>query len=238
MLATPLLDPLWTALRVGLILTATIYLATQVRRPSKWLGRPFVWLMNATHSRLTDWGLEHAEIGKNFTILDVGCGGGRTIQKLVAVACEGRVYGVDYAEGSVAMSRRKNAESIQAGHVKIKQASVSQLPFADNKFDLVTAVETQYYWPDLPSDMQEILRVLKPGGTLLIVAETYKNGAGNSVYGPVMKLLGSRSLGVEDQRQLFCEAGYQDVQIFEERGKGWICARGQKALPEISKSSN
>jgi len=46
---------------------------------------------------------------------------------------------------------------------------VSQLPFPDDKFDLVTAVETHYYWPDLVADLQEIRRVLKPGGEIVLV---------------------------------------------------------------------
>jgi SAM-dependent methyltransferase len=228
------LDALWTMLRLALLFAFTIYLLMQVRRPSKWLGRPFVWLMNRSHSKLTDWGLEHTKIDPNFTILDVGCGGGRTIQKLAAQASNGRIYGVDYAEGSVAMSRKKNADSIKEGRVKIKQASVSQLPFEDNKFDLATAIETQYYWPDLPKDMQEILRVLKPGGALLIVAEVYKTNSGNNVLGPVMKLLGSSSLSADDQRALFSQAGFHDVQIFEHKN-GWICASGKK--PEASAPS-
>jgi ubiquinone/menaquinone biosynthesis C-methylase UbiE len=223
-----ILDSLWAVVRVAFVLAAALYLMRQVRKPSKWLGRPFAWIMNKSHSPLTDWGLQHASVAKSFSILDVGCGGGRTIHKLAALAPEGKVYGVDYAEGSVAASRSTNAESISAGRVKIKQASVSQLPFADNKFDLVTAVETQYYWPDLPNDMQEILRVLKPGGILMIVAESYKNGANHKFLAPIMKLLGSTSLGVEDQRELFSKAGYTEVQIFEEHKKGWICACGKK----------
>jgi ubiquinone/menaquinone biosynthesis C-methylase UbiE len=101
--------------------------------------------MNMSHSSLTDWGLKHVLIEKHFTILDVGCGGGRTIQKLAAITTEGKLYGIDHADGSVAASRRKNAQLIQAGRVEIHQASVSRLPFPTNKFDLVTAVETQYY---------------------------------------------------------------------------------------------
>lgn len=221
------LDTLWTMLRLAILFAFAIYLLMQVRRPSKWLGRPFVWLMNSSHSKLTDWGLEHTKIDQNFTILDVGCGGGRTIHKLAAQASNGKIYGIDYAEGSVAMSRMKNADSIRAGRVKIKQASVSQLPFADNKFDLATAIETQYYWPDLPNDMQEIFRVLKPGGTLLIIAEVYRTSSHNSVLGPVMKLLGSSSLSPDDQRALFSQAGFRDVQIFEHKN-GWICASGKK----------
>jgi ubiquinone/menaquinone biosynthesis C-methylase UbiE len=80
------------------------------------------------------------------------------------------VYAVDYAEGSIAVSRAKNAQLIEAGRVKIRQASVSDLPFPEDKFDLVTAVETQYYWPDLMNDMREILRVLRPGGKLVVIA--------------------------------------------------------------------
>jgi ubiquinone/menaquinone biosynthesis C-methylase UbiE len=186
--------------------------------------------MNISHSGLTDWGLTHVSIEKRFTILDVGCGGGRTIQKLAAIATEGMLYGIDYAKGSVAASRGKNAQLIKAGRVEIQRASVSQLPFPDNKFDLVTAVETQYYWPDLVKDMREILRVLKPGGTLIIIAETYKDGRYDMLKGPVMKLLRSTSLSVDEHRELFSTAGYTDVQMFEERNKGWICGTGIKPL--------
>ncbi len=117
--------------------------------------------MNISHSGLTDWGLKHVSIEKRFTILDVGCGGGRTIQKLAAIATEGMLYGVDYAKGS---------------------------------------------------------------------AETYKDGRYDMLKGPVMKLLRSTSLGVDEHRELFSAAGYKDVQIFEERNKGWICGTGRKPL--------
>jgi len=49
--------------------------------------------MNRHHSKLTDWGLSHVEIEKTDTILDVGCGGGRTISKLAAMASDGKVHG-------------------------------------------------------------------------------------------------------------------------------------------------
>jgi SAM-dependent methyltransferase len=74
--------------------------------------------------------------------------------------------------------------------VHAEQASVSRPPFPDDKFDLVTAIETQYYWPSLQCDMKEILCVLKPGGPLMVVAESYKGGRNDAVLGPVMKLLG------------------------------------------------
>ena len=181
-----------------------------------------------SHSSLTDWGLQHVTIDNRFTILDVGCGGGRTIEKLAALAPEGMVYGIDYAKGSVAASRSKNARLIEAGRVAIEQASVSRLPFSDGKFDLVPAVETQYYWPNLVADMREVQRVLKPGGTLVVIAESYKKGKYDKLQGPLMKLLSSSRLSVSEHRDLFLTAGYQDVHTFEEPQKGWICGIGTK----------
>lgn len=93
----------------GLLITALIYTLRQVRKPTRWVGRIFLWMMNFSHSDVTDWGLEYVRVGKDFTILDVGCGGGRTIQKRAALAAEGVVYGIDYALGSVAASRGKTS---------------------------------------------------------------------------------------------------------------------------------
>jgi ubiquinone/menaquinone biosynthesis C-methylase UbiE len=215
-------------LRYAAIIALTALLLRQAVKPSKWIGRFFALAMNAGHSTMTDWGLKHVVIQNHFTILDVGCGGGRTIEKMAAIATAGTVYGIDYAEGSVAASRAKNAQMIKAGRVAIEKASVSQLPFPDNKFDLVTAVETQYYWPNLLGDMREILRVLKPGGRLIVIAEMYKGGRYDTLKWPVMWLLRSSHLSVNDHRELFSNAGYTGVEIFEEPNKGWLCAVGSK----------
>jgi SAM-dependent methyltransferase len=227
MLVTPSLSKI---LYDVVVFAVAITLMFQVRKPSRWLGRPFLWIMNRTHSNVTDWGLQHIQFEPSFTLLDVGCGGGRNIQKLAGLAPEGKVYGVDYATGSVAASRAMNAPLIASGRVIIERASVSQLPFTAGKFDLVTAVETQYYWPDLPQDMREILRVLKPGGTLIVINETYKNGSRNKLLNAALKLLNSSNLGVDEHRALLVQAGYTNVQIFEENKRGWLCAVGQKPL--------
>ena len=219
-------------LRVVLLAPIAFYLMRQVRKPGKLAGRPFAWMMNYSHSRLTDWGLSHVRIQKNFVILDVGCGGGRTIQKMAVQASEGKIFGVDYASGSIAASRAKNADLIRADRVDIRAASVSRLPFSDDTFHVVTAIETQYYWPNLPADMREILRVLQPGGTLAVILETYRKGVRNALLTPAMRLLGAATLSVAEQRALFSEAGYVNVQVIEELRKGWLCVTGTK--PELT----
>lgn len=188
--------------------------------------------MNSSHSKLTDWGLAQISIKKHCTILDVGCGGGRTVSKLAAIATQGKVYGLDYSDESVAATKRMNAQGIGLGRVEVRHGSVSQLPFPDGMFDLVTAVETHFWWPNLPGDMGEVFRVLKPGGTLVIIAEVYK-GANTTVSRLAEKYAsrtGMKLLSVDEHRELFTNTGYSNVEVIEERDKGWICSVGRKPI--------
>jgi ubiquinone/menaquinone biosynthesis C-methylase UbiE len=203
---------------------------SQCQKPRGWLGRFVLWNMNSRHRKVTDWGLGHVRVETRYTILDVGCGGGRTLSKLAAAAAEGRVYGVDYSEESVAASKRTNAHWIAIGRVEIRHASVSQLPFPEGMFDLVTAVETHFWWPNLPAGMREICRVMKPGGQLVVIGEVYK-GANTTAAKLVEKhalQVGMTLLDIDEHRALFADAGYSEVQIIEERDKGWICGIGRK----------
>jgi ubiquinone/menaquinone biosynthesis C-methylase UbiE len=167
-------------------------------------------------------------VAKNAAILDVGCGGGRTVHVLGALAPEGRVVGLDYSAASVAVSRDLNAHEIGAGRVQIGQGSVAALPFPDRTFDIVTAVETHYYWPNLPANVREILRVLKPGGTFALIAETYRGGPFRLLYGAVMPLLRAAFLSDAEHRDLLTQAGFAEVTTKHVPGRNWICATGRR----------
>jgi ubiquinone/menaquinone biosynthesis C-methylase UbiE len=200
----------------------------QCRKPSGWFGRLTAWGMNVGHSEMTDWGLRHVCIEKHHTILDVGCGGGRTVRKLASIAVDGKVYGIDYSEESVAVSRRTNRKLIRAGRVEIRHGSVSCLPFSDDVFDLATAVETHYFWPDLVSDMREVLRVLKPGGKLVVIGEAYKGGKHEARNQRWVELGDMAYHTIDELGKLFSTAGYADVQVFEDYDRGWLCVIGEK----------
>jgi len=203
---------------------------TQCQKPHGWLGRLTLHRMNKSHSKLTDWGVSHLTIPPHFTILDAGCGGGRTISKLAALATQGHVQGIDYSAESVAVSQKLNATAIAAGRVQIQQASVSQLPFADNTFDLVTAVETHFWWPNLATDLHEIFRVIKPGGQFAIIAEVYK-GAPATASRLVEKFAAQTGLKIltpDEHRELLAASGFTTIQIDTIPNKGWIFALAQK----------
>lgn len=202
----------------------------QCRRPHGWLGRWFLGNMNKRHSPLTDWGLSHVAIPSAGAMLDIGCGGGRTIQKLALAAPKGKVCGIDHSPDSVAATSRLNAEAVARGQVEIRQGSVSELPWPDATFSLVTAVETHFFWPDLPGDVREVLRVLSPGGQFILIAEVYK-GSGKTAARMMEKyshLTDMTLLTADEHRSLLANAGFRPVEVFEQHEKGWICAVGTR----------
>jgi len=201
----------------------------QCRKPTGWLGRAVARGMNLSHSKLTDWGLSHISIGENATILDIGCGGGGTVRKLARMAARGMIFGIDYSEDSVRISRQANKASIQAGRVEILEGFVSSLPFPDGMFDLITAIETHYFWPDLANDLKEVLRVLKPGGTLLMAGGEYQGGKYDERNRKWVEFGDMTYLGIEQFKDLFSRAGYEEVQVFEDYAKGWMCGVGKRA---------
>ena len=198
----------------------------QCRKPSGLLGKFVLWTMNQRHGGLTDWGLSHVPVREDDVILDVGCGGGRTLGKLAARATAGTVTGVDYSEESVRAARRENAGLIERGRVVVEQASVSQLPFPNETFNLVTAVETHFWWPDLPHDMLEVHRVLKPGGHVAIIAEFYNGGKHAKYAGRLAAATEIASLTLDEHRELLELAGFSAIEITEEPERGWLCVLG------------
>ena len=105
---------------------------------------------------------------------------------------------------------------------------MAALPFPDRTFDIITAVETHYYWPDLPANVREILRVLKPGGSFALIAETYRGGPFRLLYGIVMPLLRAAFLSDAEHRDLLTQAGFTEVATMHLSGRNWICAMGHR----------
>ena len=104
-------------LKLVVAIILILWVFRQVRKPSGPLGRHLVRAFNLGHATMTDWGLQQVMVPKNALILDVGCGGGRTVRRLVALAPEGKVVGLDYSAASVAVSRETNAQDIEIGRV-------------------------------------------------------------------------------------------------------------------------
>ncbi|GIN69209.1 SAM-dependent methyltransferase [Bacillus sonorensis] len=145
--------------------------------------------------------------------MDIGSGGGKTIHALYIITEYGKLYGIDYLKQAVKDSIRTNWEDVETCKVNIRQASVSDIPFPGNAFDIVTACQTHYFWSDLENDVKEVFRVLKQDGKFMILAELY-----NINYH--MKSCKT----TEEMKQLF----FISVEFYENKNKGWLCIIGFK----------
>lgn len=197
-------------------------------RPQGFWGKMMIKAMNKGHSELTDWALVHLEIKRNYNALDIGCGGGKTVSKLCKKIGNGKVFGVDYSELCVEKSKKLNKNNIMCGKASILQASVSSLPFDDNKFDVITAVETYYFWPDKLGDLKEVYRVLKSGGKLLLVFEMVKSEGEPHKWDKVEKSLGIEAVSKDGIADILLHAGYQNIRTYSKSSTGWLCVTAEK----------
>ena len=134
-------------------------------------GEKMLLRMNDHHKALRDWGFGFIKWVPGMEILDVGCGGGAAIHEMLELSEGSIVKGIDYSDTSIRLSEELNAQAIEYERCSIKKYDVMDMPYIDNAYDLVTAVETVYFWKDPEIAFQHIKRVLKPGGTFVILAE-------------------------------------------------------------------
>lgn len=198
---------------------------TELGNPAKPAGKAGAQMlarMNKSHGPMTEWALGFLEYPEDGTALDVGCGGGATLERLADRMPAGKIHGVDYSETSVAESRQRCRDGIAAGRITVERADVEHLPFQDSTFDLVTTVESLYFWPRPEAGLLEIRRVLKRSGRLLIVMEIYKNGKWSERDRENVSKYKLFVPGMEEYRTLLFDAGFSLVQFRTHPAENWI----------------
>jgi len=196
-------------------------LMDQFRRPTGRIGRFVAALMNRGHKPLTLWGLTHVKIEPNYIILDVGCGGGKTVNRLAQQAPLGKVFGIDYSADMVKYSKKVNKKLIAENRVKIVEGSVERMGFSKDFFDLVTAIETYYFWPSFSDALREIRRVLRSGGQFLMVNEMVQDGVYDVKYAKTIEKAHVRLIPLDETRNTLEAVGFEDVQIFTKTESPW-----------------
>ncbi len=203
-------------------------LTENAEKPQGFWGRLMIRSMNKGHSDLTDWALGYIKFENGMRVLDVGCGGGRTVSKLCGMVGSGKVYGIDYSALCVNKSIKYNHKNVLCGKAEITKASVSELPFPGGSFDLVTAVETYYFWPDKLHDLTEIRRVLRSGGKLLLVFEMLKSEENPDRWKAVEERLNIKAVSSGEINEMLLRAGYRNIRLHVRQNEGRLCAIAEK----------
>jgi ubiquinone/menaquinone biosynthesis C-methylase UbiE len=201
----------------------------QYRCPTGDLGRTVAASMNKGHWDLTTWGLKHVSIKSGSVILDVGCGGGKTISRLARRAGQGKVYGLDQSADMVDYSGQINRKLIAKNRVEIVHGTVEKTGFEDEFFDFVVAIETYYFWSNLAGAFQEIKRILKNEGHLLIINEMIKNGAYEVENAEIIAKTQVRLVPLLEMQRLLHSADYITVKVYRKRKSSWNAILAQKS---------
>lgn len=185
--------------------------------------------MNQGHAAVSDWGLSHFPVAPvaPSMITDFGCGGGRNTAELLKRFPIATVTAMDYSQVSCDKTKQFNRHAVQAGRCKIVHGDVSHFPFEAETFDGITAFETVYFWPGPVESFQEVWRVLKPGGTFMIVNESDGTNQADEKWTDIID--GMRIFTQERLTQYLKDAGFSQIAAHVNRKQHWICLLAEKA---------
>lgn len=187
-------------------------LIEQAKNPKGWIGSWMLRIMNIAHHGMNSWFIRQGAINDGDHVLDIGCGGGKTLRILSKLNPNGIIYGIDISAQAVKESIKMNEANVASGCMIVKEASVSQIPYEDQFFDAITAFQTHYFWPTLEHDVGEVWRVLKNGGKFIVIAEYYKMNYHMEAFQTPAAM-----------KELLKQTGFQTVYISEKTSKGWLC---------------
>lgn len=200
---------------------------SNTRKPEGFFGRMMVNGMNGGgHAKLAEWGLSEVSIVENAGILDVGCGGGANIARLLRRTPKGKVTGIDYSPVSVKKSREVNVKAIAAGRCQVVEGSAAALPFEEGSFDLVTAFETVYFWPQIEKCFAGVRRTLKEGGIFVIVNEDDGLSGNNDKWEKLID--GMHTYTPDELRTHLSAAGFRDIAVRRNEQRHWLCVTAEK----------
>jgi ubiquinone/menaquinone biosynthesis C-methylase UbiE len=143
----------------------------QFRKPSGWFGRVIGNRMAEGNVYDAEWTVSLLDIQPEHHILEIGFGPGVSTRYAAEKATKGFVAGIDHSETMVQTARQRNSEIIQAGRMDLKQGDVASLPYPNETFDKAFSIHSIYFWEKPIECLQELRRVLKPGGLLAITIQ-------------------------------------------------------------------
>ena len=147
-------------------------MARQLRRPSGGMGNKVGSMMNKANSFLYDSTLSVMQPAEGDHILEIGFGNGKFFDRIFSMAPGLRVKGIDFSATMVKDALQRNQEALSGGTLELVSGSSETMPFASGCFDKIFCINVVYFWDNPQTHLQEIRRVLKPGGKFYVTIRT------------------------------------------------------------------
>ena len=118
--------------------------------------------------KLMAWIFGHIDLRPADQVLEIGFGLGELLQMAAKNVTKGKIVGVEISAAMVKAATELNAKAISAGRMEIIEADANNLPYENDHFDKVFALNVVYFWTDLTKTVNELCRVIKPGGIIAL----------------------------------------------------------------------
>ena len=184
--------------------------------------------MNSGHAKMADWGMSHLNVNSPKYIAELGCGGGRNAGELLKKYPSSHLVAIDYSPLSVAQATEYNKQAIRDGRCRVYEDDVSDLKLAKNKYDLATAFETVYFWPDITNCFQEVFSILNHGGHFMIVNESDGTDAMGKRFEKIID--GMRIYTAPEIKKALKSAGFAEIKTIRHGQKSWILVVAKKPI--------
>ncbi|HEY2358936.1 MAG TPA: methyltransferase domain-containing protein [Phenylobacterium sp.] len=146
----------------------------QAVKPRGAIGVVMGWLLesgNAVQNRAT---VDALDPPPGAAVLEIGFGPGHALEMLARSRPLGLVAGVDHSELMVARARRRLRADRGDAALDLRVGEAGDLPFPDERFDVVFAVNSFHQWPDKERALAEMAGVLKPSGDLVLSIRDFR----------------------------------------------------------------
>ena len=186
--------------------------------PKGIIGRMMLISMDREHLPMAKWAYEQLEIPQEGYILDIGCGGGYNIKRMLDMSEKGKFIGLDISQESVRKAKKVNRNEL-GKRVKIIQGSAEKLPCKPESVSLATAFETVFFWKDVDLSFRNIYSCLKKGGSFAVI-----NNYGDPKVDWEKKVPCMTRYTAEEIKEKMELAGFTDITISKKDNLFLVCA--------------
>jgi len=182
---------------------------SQFAKPTGFIGKILAKGMARGHKEFYKNTLKTINPKKDDEYLEIGFGSGIFIKKYMSHVS--RIAGIDHSEDMVKLASDINRKLVESGIAEFRQGYASSLPWGENEFTVVAAIEVFFFLNETEKTLNEIFRVLKPGGRLVIeMAFNKDDGVDHKKY---IKKMGLKLYSGEEMKNLLKKAGFNDIVI-------------------------
>lgn len=136
------------------------------------LGRLVGEKMVRQHRPETDWTVGLLDLHPHDRAVELGCGAGRALVLAARAVSRGVVVGMDLSPTMLHAAARRTQRAEQGKRVSLLRGDLEALPYVNGSLDKIWSVHTFYFWTDPEAVIAELLRVLAPGGKIVVTLAT------------------------------------------------------------------